>query len=585
MRIPAFKSEDRSRSYTSSFSGYNRGDDARKGAFCDILNMTGDKHPLLSTREERGEVDCEGFEVYSLMSLDTRIDGEIVKNCLVADCKGRLKAFYPKDGELKTYDIANTSNTLKSEKKTVALSGTKAYFFPDKVFYDVLSMGGSGFLEYSAEYPLGLSGEHYFEMVLEPCLLDGSDADESSPYRRLRYALYNTNDDGTKGEFDRYMYYSSAIFEGDTVELAGFLPHVLNGYFNIKTITPDKTSIVIECPESYTQSSGCIYLRREVPEMDYVIAAKNRLWGCRYGVDRSGKCVNEIYASALGDARNWHRFVGVSTDSWSTVVGSPGAFTGAVCVDGDPVFFKEDSIIRVYGSYPGEFTLSETRCPGIEEGSAGSAAFVGDDLYYKTCSGIVRYDGGYPFDVSRALGNEKYKNAVAGGCGHKYYVSMENTDGKRELFVYDTKSGTWYKESDPGIKAFCRCGGELYFLYETDAGETRIVSVSKSEVTPGEGAFDWMCESTRMGFEAPDRKYVSSLQIRLDTEAFSYCDVYIEYDGDGVWHKVSRVRGKKRSALIRIVPRRCDSFKIRLKGRGPCEIRSICTTLEKICGR
>lgn len=585
MRIPAFKNDNRDRAMLSAFLGYNRSDDSRKGAFLDMLNMTNDKYPVLATREKRGMTDITGLDIRGIMSFDARVGSEIVKNCLVADCMGRLKAFYPEDGTMKAYDIANTSNTLKSERRTAVLSGTKVYFFPDKVYYDVLKSGESGFLEYRAEYPLGLSDGKWFEMILEPCLLDGSDADSASPYRRLRYAIYKTDANGAKGAFDRYMNFNASISEGDTVELSGFLSASLNGYRNIKTVTQDKTAIVFECTESCSQSSGCIYMKREVPEMDFVISAKNRLWGCRYGLDRGGKCVNEIYASALGDPKNWHRFTGTSTDSWTVSVGSAGAFTGAVCIDGDPVFFKEDGMIRIYGSYPEEFTLSETRCRGIEEGSALSAVFVGDDLYYKTYSGIVRYDGGYPVEISNALGSEKYKNAVAGSKGSKYYVSMENSRGERELFVYDTKTGTWCKEKDPGIKAFCTCGAELYFLYVNEDGGSRISSVSNTEGTQGEKEIEWMCETARHGFEYPDRKYVGGLGIRLDTDSFAHCDVYIEYDGDGIWHKVSRLRGRKRAALVRIVPRRCDSYRLKMKGKGHCEIRSITTTLEKLRGK
>ena len=53
-----------------------------------------------------------------------------------------------------------------------------------------------------------------------------------------------------------------------------------------------------------TQTEGTVKLARRVPDLDYVIECKNRLWGCRYGTSE-GKNLNEIYCSALGDFKNW----------------------------------------------------------------------------------------------------------------------------------------------------------------------------------------------------------------------------------------------------------------------------------------
>ena len=130
-----------------------------------------------------------------------------------------------------------------------------------------------------------------------------------------------------------------------------------------------------------------VRLGRYVPEMDYVIQCGNRLWGCRYGPDRKGQTVNEIYASALGDFRNWQRFQGLSTDSYAVSLGADGPFTGAAEHLGYPVFFREGYIHKIYGSYPAAFRLQSTPCPGVQRGSAASLALVGQLLYYKSPAG------------------------------------------------------------------------------------------------------------------------------------------------------------------------------------------------------
>ena len=184
--------------------------------------------------------------------------------------------------------------------------------------------------------------------------------------------------------------------------------------------------------------------------------------------------------------------------------------------------------------------------------------------------------------MDEALGSRAYVNAVAGELNNRYYVSMEDEkNGERVLFVYDTEKGTWYKEDKKDIKAFCRCASRLYFLCDED-GESRIYSVyHKSDLEKEEDPL-WMCETQSFGFDTPDCKYLHSLIIRLDSPVGAYSEIYIEYDGDGKWRKVANTGSQKGTRNIRVVPRRCDSFRIRICGKGECSIRSITKAVERI---
>lgn len=561
-----------------SFGGYDRRGDISEGSFFDMKNMTGDKHPYISTRKNRSLADLSGAKVFDIMCLDIFHNGKIVKNALVADCENRLKAFYFENGTLTGHDIFNTTTLLTQEKKQSVVAGTRIYFFPDNAYYDMMD-GSVGPLELHTSYNQGAQEDGYYEFAFEPCDMDGNDAEAVSPYRRLRRYCYKLTDDGGKGDFIKFMSFTTSIAKNDTVQLEFTADTDLNGFYSIVNRGADKSFLVVESEYVGVINEGVVTVKREVPKMDFVVSAKNRLWGCRYGTDAYGNCVNEIYASALGDPKNWHRFNGASTDSFSAGIGCTGAFTGAVCMDGNPVFFKEDAIIKVYGSYPSEFCITESVQRGIEAGSADSAVYVDDDLYYKTYSGIVRYDGGMPVNIDAPLGGTKYKNAVAGATGDKYYVSMENEAGERELFVYDIRQRLWHKEDSADIKSFCRCGAELYFLCEED-GESRVYSVSPVEGFIEEESFEWFCETARIGFDTPDRKYVSSVTVRLDCPPPSRSEIYIEYDGDGVWHRAAALYGSDSSHFVRLRPERCDFFRLRFEGEGECTVRSVTRTLE-----
>ena len=79
-----------------------------------------------------------------------------------------------------------------------------------------------------------------------------------------------------------------------------------------------------------------ITLSRKLPIMDFVIECENRLWGCRYGPNSQGQIVNEIYASKLGDFKNWNCFMGLSPDSCG--------LKGSLTIQGEKIMKKRDGI-------------------------------------------------------------------------------------------------------------------------------------------------------------------------------------------------------------------------------------------------
>src|SRR5699024_8801601 len=96
-----------------------------------------------------------------------------------------------------------------------------------------------------------------------------------------------------------------------------------------------------------------VTVSREIPDMDFLTESENRIWGC------SSKN-HEIYACKLGDPTNWNCFEGISTDSYSATIGSDGDFTGACTHLGNVLFFKEDSIHKVWGSRPADFQIANS---------------------------------------------------------------------------------------------------------------------------------------------------------------------------------------------------------------------------------
>ena len=298
----------------------------------------------------------------------------------------------------------------------------------------------------------------------------------------------------------------------------------------------------------------------------------NRVWLCQ-------KDGHEIYASALGDYTNYYDYSGLNSDSWSANVGSDGEFTGIVNFLGNILIFKEDTLYIVYGSAPSEFSYTEVNnFKGVEKGSERSFAIIDNVLYYKSVYGIIAYDGSTTV-ISSALGREKYKNAVAGAWGNKYYVSMQNCKtNKYELFCYDTKKGMWTKEAEDRIIRFLNDGNTLYYVTDT---KVKIIDAD-NDYEVKEDNVRWSAETGIYGYSYPNQKYISRLQLRMYLAQGAKARIYIQYNSNGKWQSCGREiigRGVN-SFIFPIRPHRCDHMKLKIEGEGECKIYSLTKCLE-----
>ena len=325
-------------------------------------------------------------------------------------------------------------------------------------------------------------------------------------------------------------------------------------------------------------SQGAITVERKMPIMDFVIESENRLWGCRYGVNANGEVVNEIYASKLGDFRNWNCFMGISTDSYAASCGTDGQFTGAITHLGYPLFFKENCVHKVYGNYPANFQIQTTACRGVQKGCEKSLAIVNEILFYKARSGVCAYDGSLPVEMSTAMGEKRYENAVAGAHGNKYYISMKDADAVFHLFVYDTNKGMWHREDNLHADAFCSCRDELYCIDHDTKKIITMLGSGEKDTEPVE----WMVETGEIGISSPDTKYISRLTMRMSMDIGAEVAFYAQYDFSDIWEPLFTLVGTSlRSFSLPIRPKRCDYMRLRIEGTGEVKIYSITKTIEQ----
>lgn len=594
MEFPKFTEVKRYRDMVSTFGGYNHRLSCDEGQFYDMKNMTSQYFPALSTRKNRGivqqMVNPQGVsDQGSLVWMDDGIlyiDGERIE----LDAK-----FYNKDKKRITrmgaYVIINdmwynTSNgsegymsatyitdTIEEGKGAVAFTMTKA--------------DGTSITWHDAEYYKEnepKNGDYMVSVVNGKATLKVYSASTAS-WSGVTDTRIKINAEGIDKEFEKgdgvtiafdnreaNWDYAKNIFLGD--EFGGSWLST-----NTTILEKEENSITITgiLDENKHFSNLTLVVMRKVPDMEFVIECNNRLWGC----SRDG---HEIYCCKLGDVKNWNSFEGLSTDSWAVTIGSDGKFTGAITYMGNPIFFKEDSLIKIYVSGTGAHQVKETKLRGVQEGSEKSLAIVNETLFYKSTTGVMAYTGNMPVSVSDDLGEVRYYDAVASNIDDRYYISMKDKEGKSHLFVYDTKTNIWCREDDTEVMYFCRDEDDLYYI---DAKDNKMKSVYgtllvESEENDTEGKFDWMAESGNIGYASPDNKYISQINIRIALEFGTNVDFYIQYDSSGEWEHKFNMAGKgTRTFSVPVIPKRCDHFKYKIAGKGGCKIYSITKTTEQ----
>lgn len=574
MKYPYLNDVSKTRQMTSVFGGYHHHLRIGDGEFYDMKNLTSDDYPVLSPRPGRG-----------FLTVGNGVRGIIGKDVLC----------YVQDSYFVIGDKRIPMELSIDEKpKTLLSMGAYVIIMPDKKYVNTADPSDFGSMEASFT-----SSE---AVTFTLCKQDGTGygdmtVGDTAPKTPSNMAVWLDTSDTphTLKQYSEaaamwvavattYIKISSAGIGKDFSAGDGI---TIDGVSDASISDLNHTMVLHDRGDDYLLITGIldrmitqkepITVSRRMPDMDFLTESGNRLWGCRYGTDIHGNQVNEIYASKLGDFKNWNTFMGISTDSYAASVGTDGAFTGAVTHLGYPIFFKEHCMHKVYGSYPANFRIQDTVCRGVQKGCSESLAIVNEILYYKSRRAVCAYDGSLPVEISAPLGDLSYSDASAGALGNKYYISMCLPDGTYHFFAYDTHRSLWHKEDDTHALQFAHFGGELYFITKNGMIQTVLGTGTKAENT-----VRWMAETGMIGTDSPDKKYIARLDLRLSLSVTSEIDLYIEYDSSGRWEHLLLIVGDGTGSFsVPVRPRRCDHLRLRLEGKGDAKIFSVCKTMEE----
>ena len=348
--------------------------------------------------------------------------------------------------------------------------------------------------------------------------------------------------------------------EGDAVTITGCSNSGNNkeAEIIIRGVTSDELTFDDNAFTVVANESNEVTIKRTVPDLDFICESNYRLWGT-HG--------NTIYSSKFSDPFNFKVFDGLANDSYAIEVGSEGEFTGCIPYSSHICFFKENTLHKLYGSKPSNFQITTVNVYGVQSGSERSMQIVNEQLLYKGVGGVYSYTGGVPELISEKFGNKRYSDAVACCDGEKYYISMKQGE-TYNMFAYDVIKNIWLREDDTHAVDMTFYDGKIYYL-DSKGGLYYI------DKTADRNDIEWGATFCTMHETVNERKGYSKFHLRMDMSAGAWLAVDIKTDNDLQWRQIYTTHNEKaKTVSIPIIPTRCDSIDIRLRGKGECTIKA-----------
>lgn len=317
-------------------------------------------------------------------------------------------------------------------------------------------------------------------------------------------------------------------------------------------------------------------ISRTSPDIDIVMESNNRLWG-------ASNDDNTIYCCKLGDPTNWQYFQQTSVDSYYAEQGTDGDWTGCANYGAHLLFFKEDSITKLYGTAPSSYQTVTVTAPGVAKDSPKSIAVINDMVVYRSRNGIMAYDGSVPYEISQKFGDMVYSNVVGGTDGKNYYCTLDHSgpDGPaHRLLCLDIEKATWHQHDETGAECIFKYDGQACMI--TTDGNIEIIDAREPD--EDQNLMTWIAVFGPFDEYVENRKVYSKMSLRATGKTNARIRVFISIDndydkiehGEG-WEEVADITfdGYGDGEYIPIVPRRCDKFSIKIEGTGMCEIKEL----------
>lgn len=412
------------------------------------------------------------------------------------------------------YNETKVGEVTEGRKQTATI-GNYVVIFPDKVYYNIST--------------------NTFGSMEETFTASG--------------LVFTHNTITTTGEFK--------FRDGDAVDISGCTTTENNKSLVIKGISSTTLTFKDNSFTAVTED-GDVTIKRTVPDLEFLCESNYRLWGTKG---------NTIFSSKFSDPFNFFVFDGLADDSYNIDVGSDGAFTGCIPYSSHICFFKENTLHKLYGTKPSNFQIVTANIYGVQSGCERSMCIVNEQLLYKGVDGVYAYTGSIPELISSKFGTKRYSDAVATCDGERYYISMKR-DGEWSLYVYDVLKNIWLREDNTHAHDMAFYDGHVYFIDDSGA-------LYKIDRTAGREDIEWSVTFCPFNETVNEKKGYSKFHLRLDLTEGAWLMVDVKTDIDTEWKEVYQTHNERaRTITVPIIPTRCDSVTVRLRGKGECTVKA-----------
>lgn len=519
------------RVYMNTFGGLNRSNMIQDNELSEMENLSSEEFPFLAPCKARRKIcDMPGIEAVIAPKLEA--GAALTAFTGVADNK-----FYYNGAQKLTLAAQQTRRELVDFNGIILI-------FPDKMYYSYVD-GSSGLI--TDEMTGQISYSSYTQ-------------DDEVVYSRI------TCNAGFSGRFqkgDSLTIVCQARPENSTYNVTSKYdqPGDRDILSCVVSEVESNTVLEVNCYNrkgekvNFTSGSYTSTVSRAMPDIIHACVANNRV----FGVDGKGEF---IFASKLGDFKNWNVFEGLSTDSWYGAVATDGPFTGIAAMGTSIVAFKHNYIHQLYGDSPTNLTLAKQIGSGCID--SRSIAEIGGQLFFLGYDGVYTFSGGSPAKVSEQL-NRKYTGGVGGSDGIKYYLSASTVDGT-ELVILDVQRGLWHREDEFGAVGFVRYNDKLY---TADVG-------ALYEMECGGYAGKWYAVSREYDDGTTTNRAMINLYFRMKfMDSSAKMAIYSRVDG-GEWTECGRVDAER--GRVQRVPVRMNSgtvYQWKIEGSGGAVVQAM----------
>ncbi|MBQ7962319.1 MAG: hypothetical protein IJ289_06930, partial [Clostridia bacterium] len=304
-----------------AFGGLNKHFRISENEFSDILNMTADDYPVLSTRRPRKELMYKiNGNQRQLAALPADTCSVVYVNDIPGVLTERGEFFYGKhythitgcennkllrignmlyafpSGVIIKLPVKEDDGIIVEKTDKAVILGSSAVFLPA----NIESVDNCDYYSADAEYELG---QYVWKESDKGFVLERYCGEEKG-WEGMIASLIRVPMPTESTEDGTIVYHAKDFNAGDVVFISD--TNKMNGAYLIEYVTDTDIYLQGSIDVVYTEKSGVV--ERKMPVLDYVTEHNGRLWGCRFGQSADNEFVNEIYSTALNSPMNWYRF-------------------------------------------------------------------------------------------------------------------------------------------------------------------------------------------------------------------------------------------------------------------------------------